>query len=71
MLGFVRGCVAACDLSVPLSFNRALANITQLGHFFHLLIYAGYYGTSHSDQKKAIKIIIRRAEIATPTEMLQ
>lgn len=44
-LGRPRGCVAACDLSVPLSFNKAQANIIQPGHFLHPVLYAGYYGT--------------------------
>lgn len=40
-LGLPRGCVAACDLSVPLSFNKAQANIIQRGHFLHSVLYAG------------------------------
>lgn len=44
-LGRPRVCVAACDLSVPLSFNKAQANIIQLGRFLHPVLYAGYYGT--------------------------
>lgn len=44
-LGLPRGCVAACDLSVPLSFSKAQANIIQLGSFLHPVLYAGYYGT--------------------------
>lgn len=44
-LGLPRGCVAACDLCVPISFNKAQANIVQLGCFLHPVLYAGYYGS--------------------------
>lgn len=44
-LGLSRSCVAACDLCVPISFNKAQATIIQLGRFLHPELNAGYYGT--------------------------